>query len=69
MIATHHRQQECLRVLSRESLVLELFAINGLSTHSVASDEVITLDHETANEEHICWKLRVVMEIIEGGGE
>ena len=41
-----HAQQERLLVLELKVLVLELLSVDALTTGSIASSEVTTLDHE-----------------------
>jgi hypothetical protein len=45
-----HAQQEGLLVLELKILVLELFSVDALTTGSVASSEVTTLDHERLDD-------------------
>ena len=45
-----HAQKEGLLVLELKVLVLELLSVNALTTGSVASSEVTTLDHERLDD-------------------
>lgn len=44
---THHREKEWFRVFDFEILVLKLLAIDRLTTGTVVSSEVTTLDHKS----------------------
>jgi len=45
-----HAQQERLLVLELKVLILELLSIDALTTGSVASSEITTLDHERLDD-------------------